>query len=146
MSGPAARMSAPYDIQAGRVVAGAIAGAVVALAYFAVQFREAWPLAVMFGGPPAAVGLVALVPIYFVLRRWQLLNVYVAILLGGVMTLTPYALVTAYDYDEPPGKYDDPLLIFVEEPMWFFGSGALGGAAGWLVAFGWRARAPRRDA
>jgi len=135
---------APYDIATGRLIFGAMMGAVAALAYFGIQFGQAWPLAVIFGGPPAAVGVVLLVPIYYALRRWQLLNIYMATVVGGILTLMPYVLLTAYDYRSPPIKYGSALSILVEQLLWYFAAGAIGGTAGWVTAVGFQTHPLRR--
>jgi hypothetical protein len=150
---------APYDINGGRVALGLVVGTIVALLYFGLPFAEFGIYVVLFGTPLALGGvLVIVLPAFFLLRRWRRLSIFAAVLVGGVLAMLPY-IAYALAYSSDPlflSSGDDTYLnghltaagwlyFFGKVPLWFFGGGALGGAVGWLIAFGFRLR-PQRQA
>lgn len=135
-----------------RVGLGFVIGAIVAVAYFAVQ---AWPYWQLFAGVGAmlAVALVPLIglPLYGLLRRYGGLNIYAAILGGGCLTLLPYVIFELVV--QPDGasfsQVGDTVYVrdgalttagflsaFLWTPLWFFAGGAIGGAVAWVATFG----------
>jgi hypothetical protein len=134
---------ARYDVNPWRMALGLLIGAVAAVAYFAIPFGEMWPLVAAFAVPVAAVAVVVVAPVaYVLLRRWQLLNIYATVLIGGMAAALPYvAYAAAYAVDPlfvSSGRPDLAVLV----PLWFFGGGAIGGGVAWLVGVGFRVRPP----
>jgi hypothetical protein len=148
----------PYDINGWSVALGFIFGVIVVVAYFAIPYGQFGIAVAIVVTPVAAAGaLVVVLPAFFLLRRWERLSVHAALLVGGLLaTLTYGGFALAYSSDplflsSGGGTYENGrltasgwLYFFGEVPLWFFGGGALGGAVGWLVAFGFRLRPQRR--
>jgi hypothetical protein len=145
---------APYDINPWRLTLGVFLGAVAAIVYFCIPFGEAWPLIAAFAVPIGAVVIVVAVPpVYYLMRRWQRLSVVTTILIGGVMATLPYAIYVAINISDPlfMGSShirltDEALFDLVWAPLWFFGGGALAGAVAWVTGIGFRRFPPRREA
>jgi hypothetical protein len=80
---------------------------------------------------------------YVLLRRWQLLNIYATLLIGGMVAALPYVgYAVTYAVDPlflSSGRPDLAVLV----PLWFFGGGAIGAGVAWLVGVGFRVRPPR---
>jgi hypothetical protein len=149
-------MSAAPQIGSGRLVAGFAAGAAIPILMFVVVFWPTWQAVVLVGIFLAAVALALVgLPAYLLLRRFNLLNVYSAALLGGFLCTLPLyyfsienALTThSMTRDTTQLIVDGRLTfqgflhLFVYDPLWLFIPGAVGGIVGWLVAAGFRIRA-----
>ena len=123
---------------------GLLIGAVAAVAYFAIPFGEMWPLVAAFAVPVAAVAVVVVAPLaYVLLRRWQLLNVYAVLLIGGAVATLPYVTYAAIYAVDPLFLSSERPDLAVLVPLWFFGGGAIGGGVAWLVGVGFCSLPPR---
>jgi hypothetical protein len=151
-----------YDIKGWRVTLGFVTGAAVAIAYFMIQFFPVWDITLIVGAIVAIVfvSLVGL-PLYFYLRHRQMLNIYIAVLVGRLLTALPYIMFTLYAHYNTfihMEKVGSATLIinnkltsdgwwyyFFWQPMWFMTAGMIGGLVAWIVAIGVRLY-PRRVA
>jgi hypothetical protein len=150
----------PYDIKGWRLVLGLTIGSVVAIVYFMAWLVPAWHFVLVVGAILAVI-YVTLVgfPLYLYLRYQQMLNIYVATLLGGLLTTLPDLMFTMYQLNSTSilmAKRNGTILIsdnkltsdgwwhyFFWEPLWFLPAGLIGGLVAWIVAIGFHVR-PRR--
>ena len=154
-------MSSPsHDIRAWRLILGFLVGAATPVAICAALSGPAWPLVLYFGSMAAAASIVLIcVPLYVVLRDTRALNVYVAIAVGGALSIVPDLLMTisgmganiqrlvvgkATLISEYKLTAAGWLHFFFWRPLMFFPMGAAGGLVAWLIAVGPRVR-PRAD-
>lgn len=149
-------MSEHRTISAGRLFAGFAAGATIPILTFAVIFWPSWHLVFLIGIFFAALLLGVIgIPVYFVLRRLGLLNIYSAALLGGILCTIPLYYFSIYNAltTHSMTRETTPLIVdgrltlqgflhlFVYDPLWLFVPGAIGGLIGWLVSAGFRTHA-----
>lgn len=149
-------MNDAQNISGPRLFAGFAAGAAVPLAAFAFLLWPSWQAVLLIGIFFAALLLLVIgMPAFFILRRFGLLNIYAAILLGGILCALPVYYFSFYNaLTTHSMTRDDAQLIidgrltlqgflhlFVYDPVWLFVPGAVGGLVGWLVAAGFRTRA-----
>lgn len=149
-------MSETHHIGAGRLFAGFAAGAAIPILAFIVLLWPTWQAVLVIGVFLAALLLgVVGIPAYFVLRRFGLVNIYTAILLGGILCTLPLYYFSFYNAFTTHSMIRDEthliidgrltfqgfLYLFVYDPFWLFAAGALGGLIGWFVAAGFRLRA-----
>lgn len=149
-------MNETHRISAGRLFAGFAAGAAIPILTFIPLFWPAWHAVLVIGALLAALLLgVVGIPVYLVFRRFGLLNIYTAVLLGGILCTLPLYYFSFYNAFTTHSMIRDGtnlivagrltfqgfLHLFIFDPLWLFVPGALGGLIGWLVAAGFRTRA-----
>jgi hypothetical protein len=141
-----------YDIKTWRLALGFAIGAAIPVCSYAVLTGPLWPITLVVGGVLAAVLVFILgLPIYAFLNRRQMLNVFLAIILGGLLTTLPNFLMRL-----PSGGLQTLVVgnttlveggrltaegwrnLLVDMPLIFFPMGAVGGLVAWLIAVGFR--------
>jgi hypothetical protein len=151
----------PYDIKGWRVALGLGIGAAIPVGINTVLSFRLWLIALIVG-TVAAVLFVFLIglPIYRFLRGRQMLTMYAAVVIGGLLTALPDLLMTVVGMANPGLKtlvVNHVVLVadgrltgagwvhfFVWRPfVLYFPMGAVGGLVAWLIAVGFRIR-PRR--
>jgi hypothetical protein len=125
-----------------RAIAGFVSGSVVALSTMVFLAWPFWQYVLFIGASIASIVILILgVPIFLLLRRERLLNVYFSILLGGLFSVAVPAGTIIFNALLGSGPSEGYFKLAFEALLLFFLPGAVGGLAGWLVAAGWRVRA-----
>ncbi len=136
-------MSEPPRITFPRVLIGFAAGAVIVLGYFTLLLWPDWTFAlVAAGGFGLALVLLLGLPAFVFLRRRQMLSIYAATLLGGILCALPAIAVGLINFIDDGAKitrvYPESIAFVL---IFFFLPGCIGGLIGWLAAAGFRLRA-----
>ena len=137
-------MNEEYDIVGWRLGLGVLAGAGVAIICFVILLLPIWHFVLVVGAALAVIVVsVVGVPLYVFLFSHRILNVYLAILVGGLLTTLPYVIYTVYRLQSTfihVEKSGNTTLIvgnkltnegwwhyFFWEPLWFLPPGMIGG-------------------
>ena len=147
-----------YDIKTWRLALGLAVGSAIPVCAYAVLTGPLWPITLVVGAGLAAVLVFVLgLPIYVFLSRRRVLNVFLAIILGGLLTTLPNLLMRL-----PSGGLQTLVVgnttlveggrltaegwrnLLVDIPLVFFPMGAVGGLVAWLIAVGFRVNPLRK--
>jgi len=125
-----------------RALAGFLAGTAFVLAIYSFLMWPAWQPVLIIGGGAAVIVIALLgIPAFLLLRKRNVLSIYVAAALGGIFCATPSLYLAVSNILEGNASPHTSVLEFLTWLLFFVLPGIGGGITGWLVAAGFRIRA-----